>query len=41
MKYDLNKKRNYQNLEDREIWNKIIIERIKKAFKEDKKNNRR
>ena len=38
MKYNLTKKRNYQNLEDKEIWNKIIVERIKKAFKADKKN---
>ena len=37
MKYDLNKKRSYQNLEDRKIWNEVIIQRIKKAFKEDNK----
>ena len=37
MKYDLKKKRNYRNLEDRAIWIEVIIARMKKAFKEDKK----
>tara|TARA_Y100001973_G_C5055832_1_gene260124 strand:- start:60 stop:182 length:123 start_codon:yes stop_codon:yes gene_type:complete len=34
---DLNKKRDYQNLNDRKVWNKVIIKRIKKAFKQDNK----
>lgn len=41
MKYDLTKKRNWKNLEDRKIWNEVIIDRMKKAYKEDKKNKQK
>tara|TARA_R100001594_G_scaffold127694_1_gene165496 strand:- start:388 stop:510 length:123 start_codon:yes stop_codon:yes gene_type:complete len=32
----LTKKRDYNNLEDRKIWNDVIIARMKKIYKEDK-----
>ena len=38
MRYNLTKKRNWNNLEDRKIWNDVIIARMKKAFKEDKED---
>lgn len=33
---NLTKKRDYNNLEDRKIWNDVIIARMKKIYKEDK-----
>ena len=36
MKHNLTKKRDYQNLHDREIWNEVIIQRMEKAFKQGK-----
>ena len=41
MKYDLRKKRNWNYLPDREIWNDVIIARMKKVFKEDEERRKK